>query len=109
MEKMKLSKAVELVENSISSIFNKQDVLALLGSIDTEPDMEHINEIFDKVKINFAHGLRCAEEGIVDKDNIELELNGKEISVYNVEVDLEHIESVLEEVLDDLYIEVENN
>jgi coenzyme F420-reducing hydrogenase gamma subunit len=109
MEKMKLSKAVELVENSISSIFNKQDVLALLGSIDTEPDMENIKEVFDKVKVNFAHGLRCAEEGIIDKDNIELELNGNEISVYRVEADLEHIESVLEEVLDDLEIYLENN
>ena len=109
MEKMKLSKAVELVENSISSIFNKQDVLALLGSIDTEPDMENIKEIFNKVKTNFAHGLRCSEEGIIDKDDIELELNGNEISVYRVDVDLEHIENVLEEVLDDLEIEIENN
>jgi len=109
MNKIKLTEAKELVENSISSIFNKQDVLALLGSIDMEPDMGNIKEIFEKITINFAHGLRCSEEGIIDKDNIELELNGNEISVYRVDVDLEHIESVLEEVLDDLEIYLENN
>ena len=106
---MKLKEAEKLVENSISSIFNKQDVLALLGSIDTEPGMEHIKEVFDKVKTNFAHGLRCAEEGIIDKDYITLELIGNEICVDRVEADLEHIESVLEEVLDDLEIYLENN
>ena len=109
MEQMKLSKVNELVENNISSIYTKEDVLALLGSIDMEPDMKSIKEMFDKVKVNFAHLLRSVEEGIVDKDDIELELDGREILVYRVNVNLEHIESVLEEVLDDLEIEIENN
>jgi hypothetical protein len=106
---MKLTEVKELLNNGISSIYTKEDVLSLLEKIDMESDTEHIKEIFDKVKTNFAHGLRCAEEGIIDKDDIELELNGNEISVYRVDVDLEHIESVLEEVLDDLEIEIENN
>jgi len=109
MSKMKLTEVKELLNNGISSIYTKEDVLSLLEKIDMESDTEHIKEIFDKVKTNFAHGLRCAEEGIIDKDDIELELNGNEISVYRVDVDLEHIESVLEEVLDDLEIEIENN
>jgi hypothetical protein len=109
MNKIKLTEAKELLNNNISSIYTKQDVLGLLDRLDMESDTEHIKEVFDKVKVNFAHGLRCAEEGIVNKDNIELELNGNEISVYRVDVDLEHIESVLEEVLDDLEIEIENN
>jgi hypothetical protein len=109
MNKIKLTEAKELLNNNISSIYTKQDVLDLLEKIDMESNMESIKEIFDKVKTNFAHGLRCAEEGIIDKDDIELELNGNEISVYRVDVDLEHIESVLEEVLDDLEIEIENN
>ena len=106
---MKLTEVKELLNNNISSIYTKEDVLGLLEKIDMESNMESIKEIFDKVKTNFAHGLRCAEEGIIDKDDIELELNGNEISVYRVDVDLEHIENVLEEVLDDLEVDLENN
>jgi hypothetical protein len=109
MNKIKLTEAKELLNNGISSIYTKQDVLDLLDKLDLGSDIEYVKVVFDKVKTNFAHGLRCAEEGIIDKDDIELELNGNEISVYRVDVDLEHIESVLEEVLDDLEIEIENN
>jgi hypothetical protein len=106
---MKLTEVKELLNNGISSIYTKEDVLGLLEKIDMESNMESIKEIFQKVKEDFAHGLRCAEEGIIDKDDIELELNGNEISVYRVDVDLEHIENVLEEVLDNLEVDLENN
>ena len=106
---MKLTEVKELLNNGISSIYTKEDVLGLLEKIDMESNMESIKEIFQKVKEDFAHGLRCSEEGIIDKDDIELELNGNEISVYRVDIDLEHIENVLEEVLDNLEVDLENN
>jgi Zn-dependent M32 family carboxypeptidase len=102
MNKIKLTEAKELLNNNISSIYSKQDVLDLLDRLDMGSNTEHITEIFNKIKTEFAHGLRCIEENIVDTDNIRLELYGKEIIIDNVDIEFENIESVLEEVLDSL-------
>jgi hypothetical protein len=101
MEKIKLQEAKELLNNNISSIYTKQDVLNLLDRLDMgTADMDTVKEILHKVKVDFAHGLQCVIEQIVDKDNIKLELCGNEILIEDVEVDVEVIEGVLEELID---------
>ena len=102
MKKIKLTEAKELLNNNISSIYTKQDVLGLLDRLDMESDTEHITEIFKKIKMEFSSDLTHVLERIVDKDNITLELNGNEIYVDDVEINTDVIESVLEEVLDSL-------
>jgi hypothetical protein len=101
MEKIKLNEAKEMVKTSISSLFTKQDVIELLEKLDTgSTDMDTVKEILHKVKVDFAHGLQCVIEQIVDKDNIRLELCGNEILIEDVEVDFEVIEGVLCELID---------
>jgi flagellar biosynthesis component FlhA len=102
MNKIKLTEAKELLNNNISSIYTKQDVLDLLDRLDMESDTEHITELFKKIKAEFSSDLTHVLERIVDKDNITLELNGNEIYVDDIEINTDVIESVLEEVLDSL-------
>jgi hypothetical protein len=105
--KIKLNEAKEMVKTSISSVFTKHDVIELLERLDMESDIDNITEIFNKIKTEFAHGLRCIEENIVDTDNIRLELYGKEIIIDNVDIEFENIESVLEDVLETLVADFE--
>jgi hypothetical protein len=102
MNKIKLTEAKELLNNNISSIYTKQDVLGLLDRLDLGSDTEHITELFKKIKAEFSSDLTHVLERIVDKDNITLELNGNEIYVDDIEINTDVIESVLEDVLDNL-------
>jgi Zn-dependent M32 family carboxypeptidase len=102
MNKIKLTEAKELLNNNISSIYTKQDVLDLLDRLDMGSDIDNITEIFKKIKAEFSSDLTHVMDRIVDKDNIRLELCGNEILIDDVEIDTDVIESVLEEVLDSL-------
>jgi flagellar biosynthesis component FlhA len=102
MNKIKLTEAKELLNNNISSIYTKQDVLDLLDKLDMESDTEHITEIFKKIKAEFSSDLTHVLERIVDKDDVRLELNGNEIYIEDIEINTDVIESVLEDVLDNL-------
>jgi len=102
MNKIKLTEAKELLNNNISSIYTKQDVLGLLDRLDMESDTEHIKELFNNIKMEFSNDLTHVIEQIVDKDNIRLELCGNEIIIDDVEIDTDVIVGVLEDVLDNL-------
>jgi len=102
MNKIKLTEAKELLNNNISSIYTKQDVLDLLDKLDMESNTEHIKELFNNIKMEFSNDLTHVIEQIVDKDNIRLELCGNEILIDDVEIDTDVIVGVLEDVLDNL-------
>ena len=102
MNKIKLTEAKELLNNNISSIYTKQDVLSLLDRLDMGSDIDNITEIFKKIKMEFSSDLTHVLERIVDKDNITLELNGNEIYVDDFEINTDVIEDVLSDVLDSL-------
>ena len=107
MEKIKLTEAKELLNNNISSIYTKQDVLDLLDRLDMGSNIDNITEIFKKIKEEFSNDLTHVLERIVDKDDITLELNGNEIYVDDIEINTSVIEDVLEEVLSALEADFE--
>ena len=107
MEKIKLTEAKELLNNNISSIYTKQDVLDLLDRLDMGSNIEHITEIFKKIKEEFSNDLTHVLERIVDKDDITLELNGNEIYVDDIEINTSVIEDVLSDVLESLEADFE--
>lgn len=102
MNKIKLTEAKELLNNNISSIYTKQDVLDLLDRLDMESNTERIKELFNNIKMEFSHDLIRVIDRIVDKDDIRLELSGNEILIDDVEIDTDVIVGVLEDVLDNL-------
>jgi len=107
MTKMKLTEAKELLNNNISSIYTKQDVLSLLDRLDTGSSIENITELFNKIRSEFSSDLTRVIERIVDKDDIKLELYGNEIIIDDVEIDTDVIIGVLEDVLDSLEADFE--
>jgi len=102
MNKIKLTEAKELLNNNISSIYTKQDVLDLLDRLDTGSSIENITEICNKIRSEFSSDLTYVLEQIVDKGDITLELNGNEIYVDNLEINTDVIENVLSDVLENL-------
>ena len=107
MEKIKLTEAKELLNNNISSIYTKQDVLNLLDRLDMGSDIDNITELFKKIKEEFSNDLTHVLERIVDKDDITLELNGNEIYVDDIEINTSVIEDVLSDVLESLEADFE--
>ena len=107
MNKIKLTEAKELLNNNISSIYTKQDVLDLLERLDMGSDIYNITEIFKKIKEEFSSDLTHVLERIVDKDDITLELNGNEIYVDDIEINTSVIEDVLSDVLESLEADFE--
>ena len=107
MTKIKLTEAKELLNNNISSIYTKQDVLNLLDRLDMGSDIDNITEIFKKIKMEFSSDLTHVLERIVDKDDITLELNGNEIYVDDIEINTSVIEDVLSDVLESLEADFE--
>ena len=104
---MKLTEAKELLNNNISSIYTKQDVLSLLDRLDTGSSIENITELFNKIRSEFSSDLTRVIERIVDKDDIKLELYGNEIIIDDVEIDTDVIEGVLSDVLESLEADFE--
>jgi hypothetical protein len=104
---MKLKEAEKLVEDSISSIFNKQDVLALLGSIDMVNDKETIIDAFRKIEMEFNHRIMHISDSLAMVDDAEFELEGNKIVVTSCEVDTDKIASILEEVISDIETDFE--
>ena len=107
MTKIKLTEAKELLNNNISSIYTKQDVLNLLDRLDMGSDIDNITELFKKIKEEFSNDLTHVLERIVDKDDITLELNGNEIYVDDIEINTSVIEDVLSDVLESLEADFE--
>ena len=107
MEKIKLTEAKELLNNNISSIYTKQDVLDLLDRLDMGSNIDNITEIFKKIKEEFSNDLTHVLERIVDKDDITLELNGNEIYIDDIEINTSVIEDVLSDVLESLEADFE--
>ena len=87
---------LQLVENSASSIFTKEDVIKLINSVEgggRKISVDDIERAIDKV-ISWADN---NESDVVDFDSVEFELayNNK-IEVTNVPLQLENLREALE-------------
>jgi len=95
---MKNSKenVISSVQNSVSSIFSKEDVINLINSIQEEGRKISVNDIqraINKV-INWADN---NERDLVDLDSVELEMSyDNRIEVTNVPLQLENLREALE-------------
>ena len=81
---MNKQQAIEMVNNNLSSIFTKQDVIDLLNKIEGDTSVESVIEkvvgVFDRLGSD-----------IVDLDSAELELYGNEVHVNSVDVDVDKV------------------
>jgi len=80
MEKRTKEQAIESVKGSISSIFSKEDVIAIINSIKEESGLDKedlIEAIIDELSNGRHH--------VVDLDSAEFDLRGNEIQLTAVE------------------------
>ena len=105
---MKKEFAVQLVENSVSSIFSKEDVIKLINSIEEGSSRKittnDIERAIDKV-INWVDN---NERDLLDLDSAELELDyNNKIEVVGVPFNTESLREALENNFMDFGEEVE--
>ena len=93
---MKKELVLQSVQNSVSSIFSKEDVISLINSIEGGGRVITTNDIeraIDKV-ISWADN---NESDVVDFDSVEFELSyNNRIEVTNVPIQLENLREALE-------------
>jgi hypothetical protein len=93
---MKKEFVLQLVENSASSIFSREDVIKLINSVEGGGRVITTNDIeraIDKV-ISWADN---NESDVVDFDSVEFELSyDNRIEVTNVPIQLENLREALE-------------
>jgi hypothetical protein len=90
MEKRTKEQAIESVKGSISSIFSKEDVIAIINSIQQENELDQddlVSAILDELT-NRRHD-------VIDLDSAEFELNGNEISLERVDLDENRLEEAI--------------
>ena len=101
MEKRTKEQAIESIKGSISSIFSKEDVIAIINSIE-EPKNLPFNS--DDLAHDIAHRLRT--DHVIDFDSAEFDLVGKEISLESVEFDDTELSGQLHRIITE---HIENN
>ena len=94
---MKKQDVLNRVLNSESSIFSKDDVVRLIESLDetTNITVTDIGAAIEKAMDEFGR----RNNDLLDKSTAEFNLNGNEIELEDVDVDLDYIRETLEEHL----------
>lgn len=82
MEKRTKEQAIESIKGAISSIFSKEDVIAIINSIEEPKSLPFVaddlaQDITDKLRV----------DRVIDFDSAEFALDGKEISLEEIEFD----------------------
>ena len=93
---MKKEFVLQLVENSASSIFTREDVIKLINSVEGEGRKISVDDI-ERAIDNVISWADNNESDVVDFDSVEFELayNNK-IEVTNVPLQLENLREALE-------------
>jgi len=94
---MKKSETIKLVQECVSSVFSKEDVIKLINDIDSQFDEETVVNIKDQI----LKKIRDIDHQIIDHSSAEFELN------YNNTIELSSVainEDVIEDIIDGVLI-----
>ena len=95
---MKKQDVLNRVLNSESSIFSKDDVVRLIEMIEGEGKTVTVTDIGAAIE-NVMDEFGRRNNDVVDKSTAEFNLNGNEIELEDVDLDLDYIRETLEEYL----------
>ena len=95
---MKKQDVLNRVLNSESSIFSKDDVVRLIELVEGESRVITVTDIGAAIE-NVMDEFGRRNNDVVDKSTAEFNLNGNEIELEDVDVDLDYIRETLEEHL----------
>jgi hypothetical protein len=101
---MKKLEAINQVQECMSSVFSKEDVINLINKIDSENKFNE--DLALEIKNRIVRELRDIDERkLMDFDSAEFELSYNTIELTNVNIDLDLIANTIEEVLMDFALE----
>jgi hypothetical protein len=93
---MKKELVLQSVQNSVSSIFSKEDVINLINSIEGGGRVISVNDIERAIE-NVISWADNNESDVVDFDSVEFEISyNNKIEVTNVPLQLENLREALE-------------
>lgn len=95
---MKKQDVLNRVLNSESSIFSKDDVVRLIELVEGESRVITVTDIGAAIE-NVMYEFGRRNNDVIDKSTAEFNLNGNEIELEDVDVDLDYIRETLEEHL----------
>jgi hypothetical protein len=113
MEKRTLAQAKELVNSSFPTIFSKEDVMNLLGSIEI-PEVEEetpkgkfflTEEQIESLAAKIASRIEDDEEDIIDTDDIDFDIDvdyDRRINIENINgvtLDIRTIENITQDAI----------
>jgi hypothetical protein len=95
---MKKLEVIKQVQECVSSVFSKEDVIKLINKIEGGLSEDLALEIKKQISTLI---MNIDERKLIDLDSAEFELNYNTIELSNVNIDLDLITGIIEEVLMD--------
>jgi hypothetical protein len=96
--KRTIGQTLVAVENNVSSIFTKEDVVELLKNIEQETQLS--DEQRESIVADIMQNIEYAEDSIVDKDSVRLDIDSSNyVTIDNVEIDFDTIRNAVKDVI----------
>ena len=109
MEKMTINETIgQVTNNNLGSIYSKDDVIRLLENIKeggTFNFIEKLDELKEKIE-TVVNNLNSSD--VVDYDNVEFSLNGREIEVDSIDLNYAELWDTIKSEIEDFINELEN-
>ena len=101
---MKKQDVLNSVLNSVSSIFSKEDVISLIESIEMETGIceSQFEDALSLVLENLERDSR--NNGLIDYKTADFGLDGNEITLENVDVEIDSIMGIVRDVFTEKFI-----
>ena len=95
---MKKQDVLESVQNSISSIFTKEDVIKLINLVEGSSRTITVSDIGRALESALNEISRNSDD-VIDKNRAEFDINGNEIYISEIDFDMGFIRDTFEEYL----------
>jgi len=99
--KRTIDQSILAVEKSVSSIFNREDVIELLKNIEQETEISDDKK--SKIISDIMQSIENEESNIVDKDSIRLSIDSSNyVSVDSFDVEFNVIRNAVRDIIENL-------
>jgi hypothetical protein len=99
--KRTIDQSILAVEKSVSSIFNREDVIELLKNIEQETELS--DEKKSDIISDIMQSIESEESNIVDKDSIRLTIDSSNyVSVDSFDVEFNVIRNAVRDIVENL-------
>lgn len=96
--KRTIDQSILAVENNLSSVFTKEDVLELLKNIEQETNLT--DEQRESIVSDIMQNIEYAEDNIIDKDSVRLDIDSSNyITIDRVDIDFDTIRHAVKDVI----------